>query len=557
MKTFSKYINHSSFTVFILLLFWSSSQSIGQQKIDWNHFKTLFNNKEFKRAYDEAIALRKQPYGKNFQVDYILTKCICETGNTTKAKKCFELLNSYPLNKKMKDFLVTEQKNCLESDEIADIEINDLIALITNIKDNNPKAVSRGKMGYVLDCKGEGNNRNAGDYSLKINTKEEELTQRVFQLEEKEAASKYYREMLGYIYDVKITGRFILITKEEHQKTDANLDKAAINLEKAYKFYTEEFGLNPPDKLIAVYLMGDKPSLKEVALKVHGLVLPDANIGYSSIGDLSILGTSSSQAIGTMYHELFHLFVRADIGDIPAWLDEGIASLYETSTWVGNKLKGDVINWRKVVISEFLKTAPNRSLQYVIDKNWKAFTLNESNDLCDISINYAYAKHFAIFMQEKNMLKTVLNQFKERENVFVDSVFNNTTDIELLEKAYHKNIYAIQDDFESWFKVTYNLELNRKNALNELRYVYSSIRYMINPTRLSPEEKITKANLEKECQKLIADLEAAQTTNPANANAVINSTISEKGPDLNELKYKAETLLNTCQKFIAEKAKDF
>ncbi len=44
------------------------------------------------------------------------------------------------------------------------------------------------------------------------------------------------------------------------------------------------------------------------------LRFPASNIGYSSLSDLSILGNSDAENIGTLYHELFHLMIRTDLG---------------------------------------------------------------------------------------------------------------------------------------------------------------------------------------------------------------------------------------------------
>jgi len=92
--------------------------------------------------------------------------------------------------------------------------------------------------------------------------------------------------------------------------------------------------------------MPDQKSLQTIALKVHGIDVGKATLGYSLLSDLSLLGIADPDHIGTLYHELFHLIVRTDAGDIPAWLDEGLASLYSVYKWNRDTLKGSASTWR-------------------------------------------------------------------------------------------------------------------------------------------------------------------------------------------------------------------
>lgn len=48
---------------------------------------------------------------------------------------------------------------------------------------------------------------------------------------------------------------------------------------------------------------------------------------------------------GTFLHELMHAMVHNDFADVPAWLDEGMAMMYERSMWSSNQLV-PLPNWR-------------------------------------------------------------------------------------------------------------------------------------------------------------------------------------------------------------------
>ena len=69
--------------------------------------------------------------------------------------------------------------------------------------------------------------------------------------------------------------------------------------------------------------MPDRNSLRQIARTLHGIRLPEEAIGYTFRNDMSVSGLiQSPRRTGTLAHELFHLLVRNDFGDVPPWLDE-------------------------------------------------------------------------------------------------------------------------------------------------------------------------------------------------------------------------------------------
>ncbi|MEO5570476.1 MAG: hypothetical protein ABIT08_08915 [Bacteroidia bacterium] len=546
MKTYLKLL------VFCLISF-SSLKTFAQ--INIAHFKQLMNDENYKAAYEEAMALRKQPYGKCFQVDYIIAKCLCETNNERVAKKCFSQMSNYPLSEKMKSLLKEEEMNCGKTgDESSSDVLLTLLNVIANTKNDQPVSISRGKLGTVINCNqntSSGAASSAGDFELKINMSQEEFSERLFTLDKSKEAKQYYDHLLGNGYRVDTSGRFILITRKYMGSTPGNAASIAKKMQMAYSFYLTNFDLKAPDKLIAVYLMGDKPSLQEAALKVHGFKLPKENLGYSCLGDLSVLGTSDTAHIGTLYHELFHLVVRAEIGDIPAWLDEGVASIYETSRWKGNNLKGDVYNWRTQVVKNYMEAGAGRSLRYIITQNWDGFKVGPNNDICDIAYNYAYSKHFALFLQEKKLLKPVLQAFSNRQNVFTDTANVNETDFEILERSMGIKMNEIQNQFNAWFDSVYV----KKDQVTIYKNTYRNLQFQLNQTRidlqhvgyfrLSEQDRALQKEYIIQCEKYIAQKKNTSSENESNVVSQNGTADTNFDPDL-----KIEQFVKESRKFI-------
>ena len=83
-----------------------------------------------------------------------------------------------------------------------------------------------------------------------------------------------------------------------------------------------------------------------------------SSIGYSFQPNMSRVAVIPSTTIGTLAHELFHLMVRNDFGDIPPWMDEGMAALYEVSRIRGTMIAG-IPNWRGTVLERFWDIRPS------------------------------------------------------------------------------------------------------------------------------------------------------------------------------------------------------
>jgi len=320
---------------------------------------------------------------------------------------------------------------------------------------NLPEAAVRGKMGMLSNC-----NMPPQELTYVGNVSTEELESRLFSVDQGEAAIKKYKSILNSNYHINVSGRFLLITYGNTVLNSAQITNTSERLERAYNFYVSYYNLRPPDKLLAVYLLPDKYTFRQTARLVHGIKVPDANIGYSNISDLSLVGVSDVTRIGTLTHEMFHLMVRTDVGDVPPWMDEGIACIYETSKWQGNILVGDVMNWRSDVLSSarYEMSSKIPRLREFIGYNWAQFDGIESNDLCKASINYAYGKHLMLYLQEEGKLTSLVAAVKNRNEITDDpnSVFQ--TDVDLFEQTFNTDIEAIERQFDQWLKRKYNIE---------------------------------------------------------------------------------------------------
>jgi hypothetical protein len=110
-----------------------------------------------------------------------------------------------------------------------------------------------------------------------------------------------------------------------------------------------------------VYLLGDDPfELRGVTAKLYpSAQIPGAPFfGFYNPRDRLIVATALG-GYGTVLHELMHALVRDDFPEVPAWLEEGMATLYERSGWSPEKLL-PAPNWRMDLIRPEDALAPGR-----------------------------------------------------------------------------------------------------------------------------------------------------------------------------------------------------
>jgi hypothetical protein len=110
---------------------------------------------------------------------------------------------------------------------------------------------------------------------------------------------------------------------------------------------------------------------------------------------------------GTLVHELTHALIVYDFPDVPDWFNEGLASLHEQCRFrpAGQGLEG-LVNWRLPGLKSAIKANRLGSLE----------TLMNDDDFrgADIGVNYAQARYFCLYLQEKNLLVRFYERFRAR-----------------------------------------------------------------------------------------------------------------------------------------------
>ncbi|MEO6454241.1 MAG: hypothetical protein ABIN97_09225 [Ginsengibacter sp.] len=457
----------------VLFTFFSGAQ----KQINRTYFINLLNQKKYQRVFEEANRLRDSVYGKCAILDYFIGKSLCLDGYKNKSVEWLQyILANYPLKPNARQFIKGEISSC-NSNSTQPVA-TPASALMNVYTVPMPQAGVGGisKMGMTYDCTEREKLVNFGELVT-----EEELESRLFSPLQKKQAYQKLKTILNVDYSIDTNlSRYIIVSPKNMHIEESNVETVTNNLEKAYHFFVTYYGLRAPDKLITVYLAPDRNTLKTTAKLIHGIDIPNETLGYSLLADLSLSGMAFPDQVGTLYHELFHLIVRTDAGDIPAWLDEGMASLYSIYSWKNEVLKGTGNTWRlKQLTSTYLRSTRQKvpSIENLLSYDWQQFNGGDGNNLCKASVNYALANHFLIYLQEKDLLKALMKTYRFRKPPGdKDQANESTENISLIENLLKDSIGGIQKKFNAWFFDKYHFNLyGFMVASGDIKQPYSTV----------------------------------------------------------------------------------
>ena len=150
-----------------------------------------------------------------------------------------------------------------------------------------------------------------------------------------------------------------------------------------------------PKRIIEIWLFKDGASYQKHAMALWN-DKPGTPFGYYSDAH-GVLVMNIATGGGTLVHEMVHPFVESNFPDAPAWLNEGLGSLYEQCGEKNGRIWGDT-NWRLA------------GLQTAIGKgtvpSFKKLTAMTSHQFYeqDRGTNYAQSRYLLYYLQSKSKL---------------------------------------------------------------------------------------------------------------------------------------------------------
>jgi hypothetical protein len=166
------------------------------------------------------------------------------------------------------------------------------------------------------------------------------------------------------------------------------------------KLKADYFRKNPAE-IIDVWLFKDKVSYDKHTRSIFG-DSPTTPFGYySALHGALVMNIATGG--GTLVHEIVHPFVRANFPACPAWLNEGLGSLYEQSEEKAGRIRGRT-NWRLAGLQEAITKRETVSFETLTGQSDGAFYGSSGP-------GYAQARYLCYYLQEQGLLVKFYRDF--------------------------------------------------------------------------------------------------------------------------------------------------
>jgi len=164
----------------------------------------------------------------------------------------------------------------------------------------------------------------------------------------------------------------------------------------------QDFFSRDPKEILDIWLFKDAASYERNAAILFG-EKPTTPYGYYSSTDKALIMNISTGG-GTLVHEIVHPFMEANFPAGPAWLNEGLGSLYEQCGEVNGHIHG-FTNWRLPGLQAAIKARGVPS--------FREFTALSTNDFYndDKGTHYAQARYLCYYLQQRGLLTKFYREF--------------------------------------------------------------------------------------------------------------------------------------------------
>lgn len=153
-----------------------------------------------------------------------------------------------------------------------------------------------------------------------------------------------------------------------------------------------------PKEVLTVWLFGSASSYEDGVLSLTG-ESPTTPYGFYSPSKKGLFMNIATGG-GTLVHEIVHPLVEADYGDAPAWINEGLGSLFEQSAERDGHIVG-LTNWRLPGLQKAIQTGK-------AIPSFEELAAMDDHTFYDLDrgTNYAEARYLMYWLQEHDLVRS-------------------------------------------------------------------------------------------------------------------------------------------------------
>ncbi|HEX7315320.1 MAG TPA: hypothetical protein VF297_15450 [Pyrinomonadaceae bacterium] len=205
----------------------------------------------------------------------------------------------------------------------------------------------------------------------------------------------------------------------------------------------KDYFTKDPNEILDIWLFKDSASYNKHARDLFGGE-PTTPYGYYSPAHKSLVMNIETGG-GTLVHEIVHPFVEANFPDCPAWLNEGLGSLYEQSGEQDGHIVG-YTNWRLPGLQRAIRRGGLTPFEKLLALDGRAFYDDDAH-----GTNYAQARYLCYYLQERGLLTRFYRDFhanRAADPTGFDTLKKvlNETDMEAFQKNWEKFVLTLAQE---------------------------------------------------------------------------------------------------------------
>jgi len=232
-------------------------------------------------------------------------------------------------------------------------------------------------------------------------------------------------------YSIHKVGPWVIATNLSDAKSTRFLEGTIATY--AAQIQRQIFKKFPRKTPVKVLLFKDRLSYESGCKKLFGQV-PDTPYGFYS-RQYNSMAMNIATGGGTLLHEMVHAMAESDFPRIPAWLNEGIGSLFEASDMREDGSIVGIKNWRMGELLPAINSKSATPLSELLAMSDERFYGDRS------SLNYAVARYFMQYLQEHGKLEGFYARFRdcpeETATKSLLGMYGNAKTVEEIETEYH------------------------------------------------------------------------------------------------------------------------
>ncbi len=205
-------------------------------------------------------------------------------------------------------------------------------------------------------------------------------------------------------FTVLVEPPFVVIGDESPEYVQS---RAENTVRWATRMLKQDYFEREPGEILDIWLFQDEDSYLE-----HNRSLfdeePDTPYGYYSSKHEALVMNIATGG-GTLVHEIVHPFVAANIPDCPAWINEGLGSLYEQCGEQDGHIHG-FVNWRLPGLQEHIAAGDLPSIEALAAMDDDTFYGPGSGT------HYAMARYLLYYLQEHGLLRPFVHDYMEHQD---------------------------------------------------------------------------------------------------------------------------------------------